>query len=150
MAVPLTSNVRRGSAAYCTSSPEGQEGYFLPGIISRFAWDKGYSGQDPESLDALLYLKANFSAAWSPGSSGSPLFDQAGNAIGHVSALAPFGDGRKRPMFTIYSAVPSKSVQKLCQTMDQPAELKRISTMGPGVNVESPGLKSGIKKIFSK
>ena len=132
MPVPLNSNVRQGSASYCFSQPLGQVGYFSSGIVNRFLWQADYSGQDSESLDALLHLRVNLSTDWAPGSSGSPLFDQSGNVIGHVSTIAALGSGKSAPpQLMIHTAVPGKSVQKLSQTMDQPAELKRIANIFP-------------------
>lgn len=139
MTVPLNSNVRQGSANYLYSWPLGREGNFSSGIVSRFYWEEPYAGQDPESLDALLHLRMNLSTFWAPGSSGSPLFDQAGNVIGHVSTLTALGTGNNGPpFFTLQTGAPSKCVQKLCQTMDQPAELKRIANIPPKVEATPP------------
>lgn len=142
MPVPLNSNVRQGSASYCFSQPLGQQGYFTTGIVNRFLWNPGYAGQDPETLDALLHLRVNLSTDWAPGSSGSPLFDQAGNAIAHVSMIAALSAGKNTPAYlTVRTAIPAKSVQKLSQTMDQPEELKRIAKIIPEAET-NPSRKS--------
>lgn len=130
--VPLNSDVRQGAASYCFSYPLRQEGYFTAGIVNRFVWDAGYSGQDADSLDSLLHLRVNLSTDWAPGSSGSPLFDQAGNAIAHVSMIAGLTIGKNNPaVLTVRSAIPAKPIQALIRTMDQPDEIKRIANITP-------------------
>lgn len=128
--VPLNSEVRQGAASYSFSRPLQQGGYFTSGIVNRFFWDSAYTGGDPNSLDGQLHLRVNFSNEWAPGSSGSPLFDQAGNAIAHVSMIAGLGSGKNTPaVMMMRIAIPAKPIQRLISSLDQPGEIKRIANM---------------------
>lgn len=80
--LPLNDQVRPGDAAYCLSDPLGYNGYFSEGMVNRF-----YRMPDEEGTPDEL-LRLNVSTDWAPGSSGSPVLDQCGNVIGHVSTIA--------------------------------------------------------------
>ncbi len=130
--VPLNSDVKQGSASYCFSYPLRQEGYFSTGVINRFYWDNSYTGQDKKSIDALCHLRINYSNDWAPGSSGSPLFDSAGNVTGHVSTIAGLGSRKgQSAMLTLHTGIPVRSVQQLAATMQNPEEIKRLANMEP-------------------
>ena len=75
--------VRPGDAAYCLSDPLGVTGYFSEGMVNRFFRKPDNKGTEDEAL------RLHVSTDWAPGSSGSPVLDQCGNAIGHVSMIAP-------------------------------------------------------------
>jgi hypothetical protein len=78
-------------------------------------------------------LRVNVSTAWAPGSSGSPVFDRAGNVIGHVSQIATLGggpsaasptaDGDKKKsetkvkpsLITLHEAIPARPMQRLAE-----------------------------------
>ncbi len=119
--VPLNQNVRQGAASYCFSHPLHQEGYFSSGIVNRFFWNDSYRDEKEGTLDALRHLRVNFSNDWAPGSSGSPLFDQAGNVVGHVSTISGLSHGNeKAPMITLHTGTPARSVEALVQAMQKP------------------------------
>lgn len=128
--VPLNSDVRQGASSYSFSRPLQQGGYFTSGIVNRFFWDSSYTGSEPDSLNDLLHLRVNFSNDWAPGSSGSPLFDQAGNAIAHVSMIAGLGSGKNTPaVIMMHIGIPAKPIERLISTLDQPEEIKRLANM---------------------
>ena len=129
--VPLNRDVTQGTPAYCFSYPLSQEGYFSAGIVNRFFRNKKYRDEDPKSIDALLHLRANFSTDWAPGSSGSPLFDSAGNVIGHVSTIAALSSGKnKSAMLTLHTGIPALAVRTLAENLDNPDEIQRVAMLG--------------------
>jgi len=79
--LPLNDQVRPGDAAYCLSDPLGNNGYFSEGMVNRFYQQTDGAGTADEQL------RLNVSTEWAPGSSGSPVLDQCGNVIGHVSTI---------------------------------------------------------------
>jgi hypothetical protein len=128
--VPLNRNVMQGTPAFCFSYPLRQEGYFSTGVVNRFFWNEKFRGEDPDSLDALVHLRVNFSTDWAPGSSGSPVFDSAGNAIGHVSTITGLGKGRNQPtLITLRTGIPAHAVQQLANNLLNPDEIQRIADM---------------------
>ena len=129
--VPLNSEVMQGTPAYCFSYPLRQEGYFSAGIVNRFFRNKKYCGEDPKSIDALLHLRVNLSTDWAPGSSGSPLFDSAGNVIGHVSTISGLGSGKdKSAMLTLHTGIPALAVRTLAENLNNPDEIRRVAKIG--------------------
>jgi hypothetical protein len=126
--VPLNSDVKQGSDSYCFSYPLKQQGYFSAGIINRFFWDNTYQGENKDSIDAICHLRMNYSNDWAPGSSGSPLFDSAGNVSGHVSTISSIGSGAGKPaMITLHEGIPARCVQRLVATLQKPGEIKRLA-----------------------
>jgi len=81
-AMPLNDQVRPGDAAYCLSDPMGYNGYFSEGMVNRFYRMPEGKGTPEEDL------RLNVSTDWAPGSSGSPVLDECGNVIGHVSTIS--------------------------------------------------------------
>lgn len=139
--VPLGTQAMQGTQAYCFSYPLRQEGYFSTGIVNRFFWNEKYSGETPESLDAMVHLRVNFSTDWAPGSSGSPVFDSAGNVMGHVSTIAGLGKGKNQPpLLTLRTGIPALAVQTLAENLPNPGEIQRMAEMGaekPEVSADS-------------
>ncbi len=136
--VPLNANVEQGSLSYCFSYPLKQQGYFSAGIINRFYWHNRYQDQDKSTIDALSYLRVNYSNDWAPGSSGSPLFDSAGNVTGHVSTISGLSGGKdKSPMLTLHEGIPARAVQALVTALDKPEEIARVADFAE-INAKSP------------
>jgi len=84
----LNTNVYPGDAAYCYSDPLDRRDYFSAGIVNRFYWP---SGSQPSGTDASATagpMRLNVSTDWAPGSSGSAVLDDCGNAIGHVANIS--------------------------------------------------------------
>ncbi len=86
VALPLNVNTYPGDAAWCYSDPLGRAGYFSKGMINRFYVRRG---------GGVEIARMEVSTDWAPGSSGSAILDQFGNAIGMVSTIAPAGTGRR-------------------------------------------------------
>jgi hypothetical protein len=88
----LNTNVYPGDIAYCYSDPLDHRGYFSQGIINRFYQFPGRRPVSaPESI-AYAPTRLNVGTDWAPGSSGSAVLDECGNAIGHVSTIATYTD----------------------------------------------------------
>ncbi|MEY3394671.1 MAG: hypothetical protein RL346_907 [Verrucomicrobiota bacterium] len=136
--VPLNAEVKQGSPSYCFSYPLKQQGYFSTGVINRFYWHERYQGQDRNSIDALSYLRVNYSNDWAPGSSGSPLFDPAGNITGHVSTITGLSGGKNgSPMLTLHEGVPARAVLALAGALEHPPEIARIANF-PDITSKTP------------
>lgn len=145
--VPLNSNVKQGTASHIFSYPLGQEGYFSTGVINRFYWDKDYEGpfEDRNAIDALCHLRVDYSNDWAPGSSGSPLFDSAGNVTGHVSTISGLGAKKNQPaLLTLHMGIPARSVQQLAASMESPGEINRLA------NMEAKNDKAPVKEKASE
>lgn len=83
----LTTETQIGDSAWCLSDPRGVRGFFSHGIVNRF-----YARSSKEGKDARL-RRINVSTDWAPGSSGSAVLDDQGNAIGHVARIQPLTTG---------------------------------------------------------
>lgn len=127
--LPLNDAVQPGDDAFYFSNPLDQRGYFSRGMVNRFYWDSVNRGKDDANLKALRRLRLNVSTPWAPGSSGSPVLDAQGNAIGHVTVIQAMG---KQPIhkndpdtkvtlaelnITLHSAIPARRVRALVQSM---------------------------------
>lgn len=77
--LPLRVAVEPGEAAFVFSDPMGSRGYFSKGLVSRFVREL-----PPEPERVTLEVTAD----WAPGSSGSAVLDEFGNAIGHVASIS--------------------------------------------------------------
>ena len=144
--VPLALNAgaRQGSAAYCYSTPMGQQGYFSDGIINRFFWNQQYTGGEKENLDVARHLRVNFSTDWAPGSSGSAVVDQSGNVLGHVSQISSLTKDRSSAAFvTLHTGIPAHGVLLLAQACRKPDEIKRLCKLEAK---ENSGKKNATKE----
>jgi hypothetical protein len=126
--LPLQDQVAPGDAAYLYSEPFGNQGYFSAGMVNRFYWKAGESG-DPTKFKDVVRLRVNVSTDWAPGSSGAAVLDSRGNAIGHVSEIETLGDGEDdehdhaaATMITLHEAVPARGVLLLAKSLSKPGE----------------------------
>ncbi|OYW78090.1 MAG: hypothetical protein B7Z37_01055 [Verrucomicrobia bacterium 12-59-8] len=89
--LPLSLDVSPGDSVWCFSDPSGKRGYFSEGIVSRFVkrpfMRKKEADKLPEGTEVPKPVWLETTADWAPGSSGSALIDQFGNAVGHVSEI---------------------------------------------------------------
>ena len=89
--LPLSLDVSPGDSVWCFSDPSGKRGYFSEGIVSRFVkrsfMTKKEADKLPEGTEAPKPVWLETTTDWAPGSSGSALIDQFGNAVGHVSEI---------------------------------------------------------------
>lgn len=136
----LNGNAAQGASAYCFSSPLGQLGYFSEGIVNRFLWDRTYKGGDKNVLEVARHLRVNFSTDWAPGSSGSAVLDQAGNAIGHVSQIAGLSGGRnKEAMITLHTGIPAHAVRILAEAAGDAGKIKELADLEAGEKESKSG-----------
>ena len=90
--LPLNTNVYPGDAAFCYSDPLDHRGYFSVGIVNRFYQFPGRRPFSAPVSAAFSPTRLDLSTDWAPGSSGSAVLDECGNAIGHVSTIATVSD----------------------------------------------------------
>ena len=90
--LPLNTNVYPGDAAYCYSDPLDHRGYFSDGIVNRFYQFPGRRPFSAPPSAAFAPTRINVGTDWAPGSSGSAVLDQCGNAMGHVSTIGVLSD----------------------------------------------------------
>ncbi len=81
--LPLNTNLYPGDPVYCYSDPAGHRDYFSAGIVNRF-----YQLPGGQSSAVATATRINVSTEWAPGSSGSAVLDECGNAIGHVTKIS--------------------------------------------------------------
>ena len=87
----LSLDVSPGDPVWCFSDPSGKHGYFSEGIVSRFVKRPFMSKKEAvklhEGTEVPKPVWLETTTDWAPGSSGSALVDQFGNAVGHVSEI---------------------------------------------------------------
>jgi hypothetical protein len=86
--LPLNTSVYPGDTAYCYSDPAQHRDYFSAGIVNRFYQLSAPRSADARSSSAGTLTRINVSNDWAPGSSGSAVLDDCGNAIGHVLSIS--------------------------------------------------------------
>ena len=92
----LNDRVAPGDPVYLYSDPMHVAGYFSSGMVNRFFWKIGRSG-DPTTLGGAKRFRLNVSTDWAPGSSGAAILDACGNAVGHVSVISSFQQRSRLP-----------------------------------------------------
>jgi hypothetical protein len=90
--LPLNPNVYPGDAAYCYSDPAQHRDYFSAGIVNRFYQLAMPPPTGTRSASSRTVTRINVSTDWAPGSSGSAVLDDCGNAIGHVLSISSVRD----------------------------------------------------------
>ena len=121
--LPLNTNVYPGDTAYCYSDPLDHRGYFSDGIVNRFYQFPGRRPFSAPPSAAFAPTRINVGTDWAPGSSGSAVLDQSGNAMGHVSTIGVLSDDEvsdegdtHQPgptMIVFHEAVAARDVLKL-------------------------------------
>ncbi|HEY5912003.1 MAG TPA: serine protease [Verrucomicrobiae bacterium] len=124
--LPLNTNVYPGDIAYCFSDPQDHRGYFSHGVVNRFYQFPGRRPVSAAPSAAYAPTRLNVSTDWAPGSSGSAVLDEFGNAIGHVSTISVIEDEESteadKPnasgptMIVFHEAVSAKDVLRLINT----------------------------------
>jgi hypothetical protein len=127
--LPLNTNVYPGDLAYCYSDPLDHRGYFSDGIVNRFYQFPGRRPFSAPPSAAFAPTRINVGTDWAPGSSGSAVLDQCGNAIGHVSTIGVLSDeelsdeGETRQpgptMIVFHEAVAARDVLQLIRPPTQ-------------------------------
>ena len=117
--LPLSLDVSPGDAVWCFSDPSGKRGYFSEGIVSRFVKRAFMSKKEavklPEGTEVPKPVWLETTTDWAPGSSGSALIDQFGNAVGHVSEIQtvleePLAARKKKSEATVIAQLGTQMV----------------------------------------
>lgn len=114
--LPLRAEVELGEPAYCFSDPLKHRGYFSAGIVNRL-----YS---TDSTEGSSSQRLNVSTDWAQGSSGSAVFDEYGNVIGHVARIQTFNSNPPPSTGTtlvLHEAIPAKTVLNLVKRTNEAA-----------------------------
>ncbi|MDZ4404167.1 redoxin domain-containing protein [Prosthecobacter sp.] len=114
--LPLRAEVYLGEPAYCFSDPLKHRGYFSAGIVNRL-----YS---TDSTEGSSSQRLNVSTDWAQGSSGSAVFDEYGNVIGHVARIQTFNSNPAPSTGTtlvLHEAIPAKTVLNLVKRTNEAA-----------------------------
>jgi serine protease Do len=85
--LPLNTNISIGHAVYCLSNSQGQTNDFTQGVVRRFLQLPERRLDTVRGAPRFTPIRIQVSAAFRPGSSGSAVLDECGNAIGHASAI---------------------------------------------------------------
>ncbi len=123
--LPLNTEVYPGDAVFCYSDPAEHRDYFSAGIVNRFYQLGGSGAAEAHASAGVAPTRINVSADWAPGSSGSAVLDECGNAIGHVSKISHAHDdstanakdsNTERPIVIVFhEAVSARDVLRLIQ-----------------------------------
>lgn len=90
--LPLRPGARTGERVYCLGHPEGNHFLFSEGMVARVMRSRDVMSAIEPDGDRLpqgrptIYL--NVTAEFSPGSSGGPIVDEAGNVLAQVQSIA--------------------------------------------------------------
>jgi len=116
--LPLSEDARPGDSVYCFSDPMGERGFFSSGMVNRRTTMK--SGDSSP-------LMLNVSTDWAPGSSGSAVLDDKGNAVGLVSTILALQDEEEEEehakkenlsratWMVVHEAVSAQEIKKLIE-----------------------------------
>ena len=89
--LPLRTSARTGERVYCLGHPEGNHFLFSEGIVARLMRSRVsmavFNPDDERTTNARPTLYLNVTAEFSPGSSGGPIVDEAGNVLAQVQSI---------------------------------------------------------------
>ncbi len=134
--LPLQPHAAPGDPVYCFSDPMGHRGYFSAGMVNRFFSDR----EENEAGKPTEVVRLNVSTDWAPGSSGSAILDEFGNAIAHVTQIStlgkPNGDapgrsGGAHTMIVLHEGVRAADVNALFKKPPTPTENSGTATVPP-------------------
>jgi S1-C subfamily serine protease len=137
--LPLRSGVRVGERVYCLSHPGGYYFMFTQGMVSRLNLRANDAVDEHGHTNGLLtrpVLLLNVTSEFAPGSSGSPITDDAGNVVGQAASIADAGEASLTN--TNGPCVPSVAV-RFCTSTEEilrlthplPGESKGITAVAP-------------------
>ncbi len=93
----LRPGARTGERIYCLGHPDGNHFMFTDGMVARVMRSRDTlvmfepDGEPTPRTRPLLYL--NVTAEFSPGASGGPIVDEAGNVLAQVQSIKSLDDG---------------------------------------------------------
>ena len=124
--LPLSTNVYPGDLAYCYSDPLDHRGFFSQNIVNRFYQFPGRRRVSAPPSASYAPTRIDVGTDWAPGSSGSAVLDECGNAIGHVSTIAAVSEEKDAgeesapssgaTMIIFHEAVSARDVLRLVKS----------------------------------
>ncbi len=93
--IPLRKDVEVGEPISIISHPDHNHYLLTHGIVSRIGTNYGGISGDQKSLRSVPTPILNVTAEFGAGSSGAPVFDEAGNAVGVVVSTLAISHGEK-------------------------------------------------------
>ena len=85
--LPLNTNLSVGAVVYCLNNPQAATNGFSQGTVNRFLQLPERRLENVHGAPLFAPLRIQVSATWELGASGSALFDECGNTIGHASTV---------------------------------------------------------------
>jgi hypothetical protein len=164
--LPLRPGVRVGERIFCLSHPEGSLFMFTEGMVARLMSSHNVMGaNEPDAIPRptsrpTLYL--NITAEFSPGSSGGPVTDAAGNVVGQVQSISagvendtPAGTNSSGAFVSgpVRYCVAAEEIVGLTQPPDPyaaPAPLSKPPGLGPGPNLSSAQIAADMRKLLQR
>ncbi len=125
----LNDKVAPGDSVYLYSNPMRVAGYFSAGMINRFFWRRGARPGNPTNLRGARNLRMHVSTDWAPGSSGAPVLDSFGNAVGHVAVISSLQKSTRRPSMKSSTKPTTKTVSNDDQKHKSPVPITSTTTM---------------------
>lgn len=103
--LPLNTELYPGDGVWCYSNPMGRGPYFSRGVVNRFVQIR-----DGDETSNRIHV----SSAWAPGSSGSAILNEFGNAIGLVSGIEMIQEpATKQTVMSVNRAARAADLMKL-------------------------------------
>lgn len=111
--VPLGESLAPGAKVRAITHPSGNYYYYSEGVVSRYSINSARGGEMSKRME--------ITADYAVGSSGGPIFDEAGNLVGMVSTTTSLEAGGRGPnnprqhQMTIKRTVPVSLIKQLIQ-----------------------------------
>jgi S1-C subfamily serine protease len=93
----LNTNISIGDTVYCLSNDRGEHDAFTQGVVKRFLQLPERRRENVRGAPTFTPLRIQVSVTFEPGSSGSAVLDEFGNAIGHASTITLLDRARSTP-----------------------------------------------------
>lgn len=162
--LPLRTSARTGERVYCLGHPEGNHFLFSEGIVARLMRSRevmsAFEPDGQRTTRARPTLYVNVTAEFSPGSSGGPIVDEAGNVLAQVQSIAnnveSDGTTNTEGMFVggpVRYCVAAEEILRLTQPpagYRAPAPLAKPAGFQPSAALSEAELLELTRSLFSR